>query len=82
MTINIVSLIENIHLYTDILVYIKTSFTIMGKISYNKRNQIISMHEDGLTGRKIAKALNISHGSVQNNIKKLKMNGSVLFDKK
>ena len=49
----------------------------MAKISSNKRNQIISMHEDGLTGRRIAKALNISHGSVLYNIKKLKKNGSV-----
>ena len=71
------SLIENVPLYPDILVHIQTSFTIMTKISYNKRNQIISMHEDGFPGRKIAKALNISHGSVQYNIKKLKKNGSV-----
>ena len=72
------SLFENIPFCTHIiLVYIETSFTIMANISYNKRKQIISMHEDDLTGRKIAKGLIISHGSVQNNIKNLKQNGSV-----
>ena len=51
----------------------------MPKISYNKGNQIISMHEDSLTGRKIAKALNISHRSVEYNIKKLKKNSNVHY---